>query len=62
VTLNGWDVAIVDKGSAHGTLVLTPGESEWVRLMGGRSVVMPPGTRIAVGSRALQFESHHVGS
>ncbi len=60
IRLSGWDVTVVDRGSANGTWVLRAGASEWQRLAAGTPAVVPTGARVRVGQRHFVFESHHV--
>lgn len=55
VRLVGWDVQVVDRGSANGTFVLPPEASEWQRL-GDEPRTISPGTRVAVGRKVITYE------
>jgi hypothetical protein len=57
--LVGWEVQLVDAGSANGTYVAKPGETDWTRLPSLGSVVLKPGTKVSLGGRTLLFDSHH---
>jgi hypothetical protein len=57
--LVGWDVKLVDAGSANGTYTAKPGETEWTRVPSGETVVLKPGTKVSLGGRSLVFDSHH---
>lgn len=57
--LVGWDVRLVDAGSANGTYTAKPGETEWVKLSNGETVVLKPGTKVSLGGRTFVFDSHH---
>ena len=57
--LVGWDVRLVDAGSANGTFVARPGETEWTRVPAGESTTLKPGTKVSLGGRTLVFDSHH---
>jgi hypothetical protein len=59
VQLVDWSVVLVDAGSANGTFVAAPGETEWTRLPSGGQAVLLPGTKVALGGRTLVFDSHH---
>ncbi len=59
IELVGWDVRIVDAGSANGTFIALPGETDWTRIPAEEPRTIPPGTRIAIGGRSLVFDSHH---
>jgi hypothetical protein len=57
--LVGWDVRLVDAGSANGTYYAPPGQTEWTRLPASESAVLKPGTKVSIGGRTLVFDSHH---
>ena len=57
--LVGWDVRLVDAGSANGTYTAKPGETEWTKLSNGETVVLKPGTKVSLGGRTFVFDSHH---
>ena len=57
--LDGWEVRLVDAGSANGTFTAGQGESDWTRVPAGGTVVLKPGARISIGGRTLVFDSHH---
>lgn len=59
IRLEGWDVLLVDRGSANGTFVAPRDSDEWRRLEPNDPEVLAPGTRIAFGRRTATFESHH---
>lgn len=59
IQLKDWDVRVVDAGSANGTSVLKRGQSEWVRLVPEEPVTITPGTRVTMGGRTMEFDSHH---
>ncbi len=59
IRLEGWDVLLVDRGSANGTHVATPGQSGWSRLAPDRPIVLTPGTHVRIGRRVFTFESAH---
>jgi pSer/pThr/pTyr-binding forkhead associated (FHA) protein len=58
ILLQGWDVQIQDANSSNGTFVTRPGESEATRLTADEPVTILPGTRVAMGSRSLVFDSY----
>jgi hypothetical protein len=62
IRLEGWDVVLVDTGSANGTLVAPPGAPAWASLVPGRPVRLLPGTAVRMGGRQFVFESPHGGS
>jgi hypothetical protein len=58
VILDGWEVRVVDSGSANGTYALMPSETEWTRLEKGVPTTIEPGTCLSFGGRTMMFESH----
>ena len=58
VVLDGWTVALVDAGSAHGTFVCPPGAGAWTRLEPGAAAELVPGTAMAMGRCVLTYHSH----
>jgi hypothetical protein len=54
---SGWDVTVIDRGSAYGTFVLRPGEQVWERLSPDQAHVLTPGTHLACGQRILTYAS-----
>lgn len=58
VALVGWQVEVADLGSANGTHVRPPGTGDPARLTPGRPVVLRPGSRVELGRRWFQYESH----
>ncbi len=59
VALVGWDVQVVDLGSAHGTYVQLPGEPERHQLLvANQPVVVQPGTQVMIGRRWFRYESN----
>lgn len=61
VRLEGWDVLLVDTGSANGTLVAPQGAPAWSSLVPGQPVRLTPGMAVRMGSRQFAFESPHGG-
>ena len=59
IRLEGWDVLLIDRGSANGTHVATSGQSGWSRLAPDRPIVLTPGTHVRIGRRVFTFESAH---
>lgn len=59
IRLQGWDVAVVDRGSPVGTFVYPPGSPGWVRLAPDTPTPVRSGTYVLVGRRTLVFDSHH---
>ena len=58
ITMSGWDVRVVDAGSANGTFVAAPG-NDWTRLNPEEPVTIVPETRLRIGERTLVFDSNH---
>ncbi|HET9143342.1 EamA family transporter [Actinophytocola sp.] len=58
VVLRGWQVGVVDDGSAGGTFVATPGQSYWTRVLPGTVTALRPGSLVAVGRHQLGYYSH----
>jgi hypothetical protein len=61
IRLEGWDVVLVDTGSANGTLVAPQGAPQWSSLVPGQPVRLTPGMAVRMGSRQFAFESPHGG-
>ncbi|MGY1813635.1 FHA domain-containing protein [Blastococcus sp. SYSU D00820] len=61
VRLEGWDVVLVDTGSANGTLVAPRGAPSWTSLVPGQPVQLTPGMTVRMGGRQFAFESPHGG-
>jgi hypothetical protein len=62
VTLDGWDVSVMDVGSTNGTFLCPAGETTWTRLPRGASVALRPGTVTALGRRQLRYHSYRAQS
>jgi hypothetical protein len=58
IRLDGWQVQVVDLGSANGTGIWGPGESAWRAAPRLTPVPIRPGTQIGFGQRQLRYESH----
>jgi FHA domain-containing protein len=56
IALVGWDVQVIDLGSANGTFVQIPGEAERRQLSAGHPLVIRPGTEVILGRRFLRYE------
>ena len=54
----GWDVQVIDVGSANGTFVAEPGTEDWIRLVPDVPMTISPGTRLTIGGRSLLFDSY----
>jgi hypothetical protein len=59
IRLDGWDVLLIDRGSANGTYIATAGQQGWNRLAPNNAVVLSPGTHVRTGRRMFTFESAH---
>jgi catechol 2,3-dioxygenase-like lactoylglutathione lyase family enzyme len=59
VVLDGWDVRVVDRGSANGTFVFDAEQEAWHQLTPDQAVTIAPSTRVAVGNRTFVFETPH---
>lgn len=58
IRLDGWQVQVVDLGSANGTGIWAPGESAWRPIPRLTPVTIRPGTQVGFGQRQLRYESH----
>ena len=58
VALLGWDVQVVDLGSANGTYLALPGDQQRHQLAPNQPVVVRPGTQITMGRRWFRYESN----
>lgn len=61
IRLAGWDVLLLDIGSANGTLVALPGAQAWSSLVPNQPVRLFPGMAVRMGGRQFSFESPHGG-
>jgi hypothetical protein len=61
IRLEGWDVVLLDVGSANGTLVAPPGAPAWSSLVPGHPIQLLPGTAVRIGSRRFTLESPRGG-
>ena len=59
IRLDGWDVLLIDRGSANGTHIASSGQAGWTRLAPNQPVVLSPGTHVRTGRRMFTFESAH---
>jgi len=63
LALSGWQVLLVDRGSANGTFVSKAGPSgPWERVSADRQTAITPGTRVRIGARQLIYERYHQNS
>lgn len=60
ISLVGWQVEVRDINSSNGSVVHFPDGHEQ-RLLAGDSTLIPPGTKLAVGHRSLQYQSYRAG-
>jgi hypothetical protein len=60
ISLIGWQVEARDINSSNGSVVNFPDGRE-LRLMAGDSTIIPPGTKVSVGHRSLQYQSYRAG-
>ncbi len=58
LVLVGWDVTVVDLGSANGTTVDLAGDPQRHQLAPNRPMVIHPGAQITIGRRWLRYESY----
>jgi hypothetical protein len=58
VRMEGWDVALIDAGSANGTFMREPGSNWCVRLPSGGRVVLRTGAIVTVGHRQFRYDSY----
>jgi hypothetical protein len=58
IHLEGWQVEVVDLGSANGTGVWRPGDAQWTRVPPNTRIPIRPGTQVGFGRNQLRFESH----
>jgi hypothetical protein len=56
VSLVGWDVQVIDLGSANGTFVQFPGDPQLHQLTAHHPVVVGPGTQVTMGRRWFRIE------
>ncbi|GAB3829556.1 FHA domain-containing protein [Dactylosporangium cerinum] len=58
IRLSGWQVQVLDLGSANGTFVQEPGAQEAPPVPPAQPVTIRPGTKVIFGRRWLRYESH----
>jgi FHA domain len=58
IALVGWEVQVVDLGSANGTAICLPGDPQPRRLAAHEPLVVRPGTRVEIGGRWFRYESN----
>jgi pSer/pThr/pTyr-binding forkhead associated (FHA) protein len=59
VELSGWDVRMMDCGSANGTAVQGPGASEWTLLAPDAPTTLASGARVRLGKRSFVYDARH---
>lgn len=57
IRLVGWDVLVMDRGSANGTHIRPPGRPDWVPAAPRRPTVPQPGSQLLLGGRIFTFDS-----
>jgi hypothetical protein len=57
VALVGWEIQVVDLGSANGTYVQYPHEMQAHPLVAHQPVVVRPGTQVTMGRRSFRVEA-----
>jgi hypothetical protein len=60
ISLIGWQVEVRDINSSNGSVVHFPDGHEQ-RLLAGDATIIPPGTKLGVGHRSLQYQSYRAG-
>jgi hypothetical protein len=60
ISVIGWQVEVRDINSSNGSVVHFPDGHEQ-RLLAGDSTIIPPGAKISVGHRSLQYQSYRAG-
>jgi hypothetical protein len=58
IHLEGWQVEVIDLGSANGTGIWRPGDTAWTRVPPQTRIPIRPGTQVGFGRNQLRFESH----
>lgn len=58
IHLDGWQVQVVDLGSANGTGIWGPQDSAWHKSPPQTALTIRPGTQVGLGRRQLRYESH----
>jgi hypothetical protein len=57
VALVGWDIQVIDLGSANGTFVQFPGDPQVQQLTPHHPIVVQPGAQITMGRRWFRIEA-----
>lgn len=59
IRLSGWEVEVVDRGSANGTFISRSGSAgPWAQVPPGPGTALAPGDRLRVGKRQLLFDRY----
>jgi hypothetical protein len=58
VVLDGWQVKVLDAGSANGTYIASGTAQQWTPVGSQGPVPISPGTHLLVGHRTFVFETH----
>jgi hypothetical protein len=58
VVLDGWQVMVIDAGSANGTYIAEGSAQQWTPIGAQAPVPIRPGTHLLVGHRTFVFETH----
>jgi pSer/pThr/pTyr-binding forkhead associated (FHA) protein len=59
VRLSGWEVEVVDRGSANGTFISRSGSrGPWLPVPTGVATALAPGDRLRLGKRELLFDRY----
>jgi hypothetical protein len=56
IELDGWTVLLRDLGSANGTYVMAPGESQWRQVDPGKPMPLVTGSSVTLGDYEIFFE------
>jgi hypothetical protein len=57
VRLDGWDVKVMDCGSANGTEIIPPNAQDAIVLEAGQAIKVVPGSKIVLGRYTVSFNS-----
>jgi hypothetical protein len=56
IAVVGWDLQVIDLGSANGTFIDLPGDPQRHQLRANEPVTVGPGTQVTLGRRWFRFE------
>lgn len=59
IRLHGWDVLLMDRGSANGTFVAPRDGGRWNAVVPRQPLRLQPGMRVGMGRRDFSFETPH---